>query len=249
MAANESSSHSPGAGHLPVGPLLRLDDDFLRQSGVDFVLEIDDHGQARQQARCPDAKQYAGVATFAMAKVRELTSLFQWGQPSSIHTIHVKLELGILPYADKTFLLGWTPAPGMLPEAVNVIFGEGAIDPVSSTKPRLPGTVDVMKKIPGLHGYLIFNKENQVLVKRFSKDWSFDLLQGASRIIGQWYIALQLQKLAFELAQIRFAVGSVLVRPAGDATLVVICHSQTKVPLLKDCMLRIGSAEINKVLL
>lgn len=226
-----------------------LNEELITGSGILFALQIDSKGKVQQEIHCPDVKLYIGVATFTAAKARELAHLFQWEAPRSLHFIHSSIDLAIFPSPDKTILLGWASGQDSMPDTVSNVFGAGLLDPVSATKPRLPATIEAMKKIPGMHGYCIFNKDHQILVKKFSPQWSFELLQQTSRIAAQMCMVLQLQKLAVKLAQIKFDNGSIFAIPSGDMMLITICHHQAKVPLLKDCLSRITTNEINKAVL
>lgn len=241
--ASSGASRKP----MPSGPA--ISEQLLTETGIQFALQIDAKGKVQQDIRCPEAKLYTGVATFTAAKARELAVLFQWEPPRSVHFIHDSLELCVLPFDEKTILLGWKPEGEGIIERIGKALGVSLLDPTSSTKPRLPATIDAMKKIPGLHGYAIFNKDHQILVKKFSAQWNFDLLQNTSRIASQMCMVLQLQKLPVRMAQVKFDAGSIFAIPSADMMLITICHHQSKVPLLKDCLSRITANEINKAVL
>ena len=239
-------------GPAPVAPSkgdVPLNAELIASTGLRFALQIDAKGRIQQEVCCPDIKLFIGVATFTAAKVKEVAHQFQWEPPRSIHFVHDSTELAVLPFVEKTVLLGWAAGQDSMAETINKVFGAGLLDPTSVTRPRLPPTIDAMKKIPGLHGYAIFNKDHQILVKKFSAQWSFELLQNTSRITAQICMVLQLQKLPVKLAQIKFDPGSIFTIPSGDLTLITICHQQAKVPLLKDCLSRITANEIKKAVL
>jgi len=226
-----------------------LTEELIQSTGLRFALQIDAKGKVQQEVQCPDVKLLIGVTTFTVTKAREIAQLFGWEPLRSIHFLHETIDTAVLPFGERTVLLGWPSGQESMAENINQVFGAGLLDPTSATKPRLPATIDAMKKMPGLHGYAIFNKDHQILVKKFSAQWSFDLLQSTSRIATQMCMVLQLQKLPVKLAQIKFDAGSIFAIPSGDLMLLTICHHQSKVPLLKDCLTRITANEINKAVL
>ena len=237
------------AAAAPLRSDVALNEKFIVSTGLQFALEIDGKGTVRQEIRCPDLKLFVGIATFTSAKVKEVAKQFQWEPPRSIHFVHESTELAALPFADKTVLLGWASGQDPTIEKINQVFGVSLLDRASVTKPRLPATIDAMKKIPGLNGYAIFNKDHQILVKKFSAQWNFGLLQSTARVTAQICMVLQLQKLPVKLAQIKFDPGSIFAIPCEDLMLITICHHEAKVPLLKDCLSRITANEIKKAVL
>jgi CheY-like chemotaxis protein len=241
---------SSGGSRKPApASVASLNEKLLTETGIQFAIQIDAKGKLAQDVHCPEPKLYTGVATFTAAKARELAQLFQWDYPRSVHFINESIELCVLPFDDQTVLIGWKPGGEGIVERIGKVLGAGLLDPTSSSKPRLPATIDAMKKIPGLHGYAIFNKDHQILVKKFSAQWNFDLLQNTSRITSQMCMVLQLQKLPVKVAQIKFDAGSIFAIPCADMMLITVCHHQSKVPLLKDCLSRITANEINKAVL
>ncbi|MBV9462768.1 MAG: hypothetical protein JO317_00935 [Verrucomicrobiae bacterium] len=231
-----------------VAPPVPLEEGYLRSLGLSFALELDGASRTTRDFQCPDAKSYVSLMAFTLAKAGELAALYQWEPPLSVHFQMPQTEIAVLPFQDRTFLFAWPEAEPAALDRLNEIF-PGSLDPTLATRPRLAGTIAAMKKVPGLHGFCIFNKELQVLLKKFAAAWSFELLQGTARLADQLLKVLALQKLAPRLIQIKFDVGSVFVQSHGEHLLLVICHSQTRIPLLKDCMLRITDQEVHQALL
>jgi hypothetical protein len=186
-----------------------------------------------------------GVASFTISKARELAAAYQWEMPLSVHYISPSMNLVVLAYKEKTILLGWASREEGVLEKVNHVFGESFLDPIDSAKHASP-TMDAMKKTQGLHGYAIFRKPLQLLVKKFSKDWSAEMLDTTARIASQMCTVLRLQGMPLQLIDVKFKVGNVVAKPSNELTLIAISHSQTKVPLLKDCMLRMSPGELTK---
>ena len=238
---------APGFARISrIAPKVAVGEKMVQQTGVQCGLQMDAHGNIEHEFHCPDPTLMRGVVSFTIAKAKELAAVFQWEMPLSVHYISPSMNLAILPYKEKTVLLGWASRDGSVLEKISGVFGGEFLDPADAGRPQLAPTMDTMKKIQGLHGYAIFRKPLQLLVKKFSKEWSFEMLATAARTASQMCTVLRLQGMPLQLIHIKFKVGSVLAKPAGDLTLIVISHSQTKVPLLKDCMLRMNPSELNK---
>lgn len=243
--AEEKKDAPPIAKISRVAPKVKFSENLVHDTGVQCGLQMDAQGNIEHEFHCPDPTLMRGVASFTIAKARELAGAFQWEMPMSIHYISPSMNLVILPYKEKTVLLGWASrVEGVMDKLVDV-FGADSLDPVATGK-HPTATMDGMKKFQGLHGYAIFRKPVHMLVKKFSTDWTFEMLETTARIASQMCTVLRLQGMPLQLIQVKFKVGSVLAKPAENLTLIVISHSQTKVPLLKDCMLRISPSELNK---
>jgi len=231
-----------------VAPKVDFNEKLIDETGALCGLQLDGEGNIEHGFNCPDPKIMKGVVSFTVAKAHEIAGIFQWDIPLSIHYLSERMNLAVLPYREKTVMLGWSSGKREILEKINRIYGEESLDPVVSS-PDIPATMDAIKKISGLHGYAIFKKPLQLVVKKFSKEWSFEMLQSTARIASQMHTVLRLQGVPLQLIQLKFRVGSVFARPFGNFMLVVICHSQTKAPLLKGCLLGISSNEINKAIL
>jgi DNA-binding NarL/FixJ family response regulator len=229
-----------------VAPKVQFGEKLLEQTGVSLGLQLDAHGNIQHEFRCPDPTLMRGVISFTLAKSKEVAEKFQWEMPLSVHYVSQTMSLAVFPYKQSTVLLGWPTKQTDVLEKVNRTFGEESLDLIDGGKSPLASTVDAVKKVPGLHGYAIFRKPLQMLVKKFSAQWSFEMLELVARVSSQMCTILRLQGMPLELIQIKFKVGSILSRPVGDMTLIVISHSQTKTPLLKDGLLRISGNEIKK---
>lgn len=229
-----------------VAPKLKFSEQLKEQTGAACGLQMDAQGNIEQEFHCPDPTLMRGVASFTIAKGRELAGAFQWEMPLSVHYVSPSMNLVILPYKEKTVLLGWPSRQEGVLEKINHTFGEEFLDPVGDAKHPIEPTMDAMKKTPGLHGYAIFRKPLQLLVKKFSSDWKFEMLETTARIASQMCTVLRLQGMPLDLIDVKFKVGSVLAKPSSALTLIVISHSQTKVPLLKDCMLKMSPGELSK---
>jgi len=242
---DKKSSRSFGKASR-VGPKVAVGEKLVHQTGVRCGLQMDAHGNIEHEFHCPDPTLMRGVASFTIAKARELAGAFQWDIPLSIHYVSPSMNMVILPYKEKTILLGWASKDAGVLEKIGHSFGEELLDPVDGGKHPAAPTMDAMKKTQGLHGYAIFRKPLQLLVKKFAKEWHFEMLETTARIASQMCTVLRLQGMPLQLIHVKFKVGSVLAKPSNDLTLLVISHSQTKVPLLKDCMLRMSAADVKK---
>ncbi len=232
-----------------VAPKVVVSEKLIQQTGVRCGLQMDSHGNIEHEFQCPDPTLMRGVASFTIAKLKELAGVFQWEMPLSVHYVSPSMNLAILPYKEKTVLLGWASREEGVIEKIRRVLGDEFLDPVDGGKQPAAPTMEMIKKTQGLHGYAIFRKPVQLLVKKFSKEWSFEMLGTAARITSQMCTVLRLQGMPLQLIHIKFKVGNVLAKPVGDLTLIVISHSQTKVPLLKDCMLRMSPSELSKAAL
>ncbi len=99
---------------------------------------------------------------------------------------------------------------------------------------------------PGVMGGLLLDDSGRVLVRSLPAMFDPDQVASAASVLSEQQIGLEDATGGVRMSEIRFELGKVISRPAGDKTIVLVCENSANIQLLS-IGLNVASKKLEKM--